>query len=139
VRQPVLFADGVQSLLACGARLLVEIGPGRTLSALARQCGADAKGATIVDVMPDAGSQASEAFWLTRALARVWLVGADVDWPSLYAGEKRRRVSLPTYPFERQHDGNASRSTEKPEVVDGSGEPAGERERRPLRTSTVSK
>jgi len=87
VRQPVMFAAGVQSLLEFGARLLVEIGPGKTLSSLARQGGVEARGATIVDVMPDAAAQASEAFWIARALAKMWLAGSTVDWPSLYAGE----------------------------------------------------
>ncbi|MCW5698017.1 MAG: SDR family NAD(P)-dependent oxidoreductase [Bauldia sp.] len=36
------------------------------------------------------------------ALARLWMQGAAVDWRRLFAGETRRRVSLPTYPFERE-------------------------------------
>jgi acyl transferase domain-containing protein len=87
VRQPVMFAAGVQSLLDFGARLLVEIGPGKTLSSLARQGGAETRGATIVDVMPDAAAQASEAFWIARALAKMWLAGRTVDWSSFYAAD----------------------------------------------------
>jgi acyl transferase domain-containing protein len=33
---------------------------------------------------------------------RLWLAGAPIDWPGLHGGERRRRVPLPTYPFERQ-------------------------------------
>jgi acyl transferase domain-containing protein/acyl carrier protein len=119
VRQPVLFADGVQTLLARGARLFVEVGPGRTLTALARQCGAEAKGATILDTMPDAGVQATEAFWLARATAKLWLAGSAPDWPVLYAGERPRRVALPTYPFERQRYWNELQPTEKRETDSG--------------------
>ncbi len=36
------------------------------------------------------------------ALGRAWLAGARVEWSSLWAGQNRRRVPLPTYPFERQ-------------------------------------
>ncbi|WSP77978.1 amino acid adenylation domain-containing protein [Streptomyces sp. NBC_01235] len=35
------------------------------------------------------------------ALADAWLVGAEVDWPALHQGARRRRVHLPTYPFAR--------------------------------------
>ncbi|MEV6164506.1 SDR family NAD(P)-dependent oxidoreductase [Streptomyces sp. NPDC052052] len=35
-----------------------------------------------------------------RLAAEHWLAGADVDWPTLHDGP-RRRVPLPTYPFER--------------------------------------
>jgi len=30
------------------------------------------------------------------------MAGVDVDWKSFYEGERRQRVPLPTYPFERQ-------------------------------------
>jgi amino acid adenylation domain-containing protein len=35
-------------------------------------------------------------------IGRRWLAWEEVDWTSLYSGEKRRRVSLPAYPFERR-------------------------------------
>ena len=37
-----------------------------------------------------------------EALGARWLAGAEVDWRALHAGERRRRVPLPTYPFQRQ-------------------------------------
>src|SRR5262249_46654961 len=37
-----------------------------------------------------------------EALGRLWLQGAEIDWAAFHAGEHRRRVPLPTYPFERQ-------------------------------------
>ena len=36
-----------------------------------------------------------------HALAKLWLGGGKVDWKAFHAGEKRRRVPLPAYPFER--------------------------------------
>jgi len=38
---------------------------------------------------------------LLDVIGRLWLHGAHVDWPALHAGH-RRRVSLPSYPFERE-------------------------------------
>ncbi|WP_257389388.1 SDR family NAD(P)-dependent oxidoreductase, partial [Tahibacter caeni] len=35
-------------------------------------------------------------------LARLWTYGAEIDWTALHAGRTPRRVSLPTYAFERQ-------------------------------------
>ncbi|THC51890.1 SDR family NAD(P)-dependent oxidoreductase [Streptomyces sp. A1499] len=37
---------------------------------------------------------------LLDAVRTAWLDGAEVDWAGFYAGERRRRVPLPTYPFE---------------------------------------
>ena len=36
-----------------------------------------------------------------KALADTWSSGGAVDWDARYAGEQRRRVALPLYPFER--------------------------------------
>ncbi|MET9544856.1 SDR family NAD(P)-dependent oxidoreductase [Streptomyces sp. NPDC006627] len=37
---------------------------------------------------------------LLDAVRAAWLAGADIDWAAFYAEERRRRVPLPTYPFE---------------------------------------
>jgi polyketide synthase PksJ len=36
------------------------------------------------------------------AIAKRWLAGEDVEWAAQFAGQRRVRVALPTYPFERQ-------------------------------------
>ena len=37
-----------------------------------------------------------------ESLARLWTAGVQIDWTTFHEGEQRRRVSLPTYPFERR-------------------------------------
>jgi phthiocerol/phenolphthiocerol synthesis type-I polyketide synthase E len=39
---------------------------------------------------------------LLRIIGSLWTRGAAIDWASLFAGERRRRVPLPTYPFDRR-------------------------------------
>jgi acyl transferase domain-containing protein len=46
-------------------------------------------------------TRADSEFLLT-SLARFWLAGGKIDWEQFYANEQRRRIPLPTYPFERQ-------------------------------------
>ena len=36
------------------------------------------------------------------ALGRLWLAGVPVDWDAYHGGERRRRVPLPGYPFQRE-------------------------------------
>src|SRR5205085_5810812 len=43
----------------------------------------------------------SDYAYLLSALGRMWVAGGEIDWESLHEGERRRRVPLPTYPFER--------------------------------------
>jgi thioesterase domain-containing protein/acyl carrier protein len=46
-------------------------------------------------------NQSDVAFLLTT-LGKLWLAGVKIDWSGFYAHEQRQRLSLPTYPFERQ-------------------------------------
>jgi len=39
---------------------------------------------------------------MLAALGRLWIAGVKPDWEKFFDGEKRRRVPLPTYPFERE-------------------------------------
>ncbi|MEM9212763.1 MAG: beta-ketoacyl synthase N-terminal-like domain-containing protein [Cyanobacteria bacterium P01_F01_bin.150] len=44
----------------------------------------------------------SDIFHLMRTLGQLWLEGVSVNWDGFYKNERRSRVPLPTYPFERQ-------------------------------------
>jgi acyl transferase domain-containing protein len=35
-------------------------------------------------------------------IGELWLAGCEIDWDKYYSGQKRVRVPLPTYPFERK-------------------------------------
>ncbi len=99
IRNPVQFAKGCAALVAEGVTLVLEVGPGRSLSSLARQCGLAAQGIDVLTLLPE---PQDPAFCLASAIGRLWLAGADINWKALYAGETRLRVALPTYPFQRQ-------------------------------------
>jgi acyl transferase domain-containing protein/acyl carrier protein/NADP-dependent 3-hydroxy acid dehydrogenase YdfG len=100
---PVRFARGIEVLLAEPGRILVELGPGQTLASLALQhpAAANASPAVVGALRHDYERDHDVAFAL-GALAKAWLAGARPDWTSVHGGERRRRVVLPTYPFERQ-------------------------------------
>jgi len=100
IRQTVRFADGVRELLREPGRVLLEVGPRRTLSALAQQSAGADRPLALCSL--HAGDGGSERAALLTALGRLWLAGAPVDWDAVHAGQPRRRVELPTYPFERQ-------------------------------------
>jgi acyl transferase domain-containing protein len=102
--QPVRFADGVAELWREPDRLFLEVGPGQSLGSLALQQTArnlSGRHVVVASLRPEHERQPDEQL-IQYSLARLWLAGVDIDWPGFYAGERRRRVPLPTYPFERQ-------------------------------------
>jgi acyl transferase domain-containing protein len=98
----VRFAEGLAELLADPARVLLEVGPGSTLSTLARQHPRASAGQVILQTMRRASEARPDAVALLGALGSLWASGVTVDWPAYHAGSRRLRVPLPTYPFERQ-------------------------------------
>ena len=108
LRQTVRFSDGVKELLNEPARVLLEVGPGQTLTSLARMCRLDQKdkreetAPAIISSTRHPQEPQSDDVVLLNALGQLWLAGVKVDWAGFYSRERRRRVPLPTYPFERK-------------------------------------
>ncbi len=100
VRQTVRFSDGVAELVKDSRQVLLEIGPGQTLCTLSRQHPNKQADQQIFASLPQSGEQ--ELRGLTETLGRLWMVGVAVDWEGYYANERRSRIALPTYPFERK-------------------------------------
>ena len=102
LREPVRFADGLRVLLAEPNRVLVEAGPGRTLATLARLHPERDAAQPVVTSMRHPHEVADDQQALLRALGTVWSAGVEIDWGRFYEGERRRRIPLPTYPFDHQ-------------------------------------
>jgi acyl transferase domain-containing protein/acyl carrier protein len=101
----VRFAEGVAELLAEPGRVLLEVGPGQTLSTFVRQRPQSEAEQAPVAVIPSiryAYDRKPDAQFLAEALGRLWLAGVELDWRAYRSGERRRRVQLPTYPWEKQ-------------------------------------
>ncbi len=115
LRSAVRFSEGVVTLLQEPDRLLLEVGPGSTLATLARRHPGRLPRQAVLSSLPhpQESTPADEA--LLGAAGRLWLAGYPVDWQSLHEG--RRRVPLPTYPFERQRFWIEARDQEAAPVV----------------------
>ena len=102
LRNPVLFSAGLAELFARPGLTLLEVGPGRTLTALARRHPGRPPGQRVLPSLPTAQEAGGENESILRALGQLWLAGVEVDWNGFYSHERRRRAVLPTYPFERK-------------------------------------
>ncbi|MBO0798560.1 MAG: acyltransferase domain-containing protein, partial [Blastocatellia bacterium] len=127
LRHTVRFADAARELVTEPDWVLLEVGPGKTLMTLVRWHPERAAGQITLTSLPQAhpspaaAARAQDATqqirgslpedpvenvdsaFLLKTLGRLWIAGVEVDWSAYYSNEQRRRVPLPTYPFERQH------------------------------------
>jgi acyl transferase domain-containing protein/acyl-CoA synthetase (AMP-forming)/AMP-acid ligase II/acyl carrier protein len=98
VLAPVDFVSGINALDQLGCDAFIEIGPKPLLLSMSKQC-ISAEGKLW---LPSIQANRSNRSTLIDSLANLYSHGARVDWPAFYGDYKRQRVTLPSYPFQRQ-------------------------------------
>ena len=113
IRQPVQFAAGMATLHTLGCQAYLEIGPQPVLLGMGRQCLEEGDQATaapshVAPLWLPSLRQGHDAWQiLLSSLGQLYVQGATVDWARV-AGEGRRKVVLPTYPFQAARGGKRS-------------------------------
>jgi len=124
LRLPVRFASGLSEIFRNPEQVLLEIGPGETLCGFARRHPDKTPRHSVLSSLRHPLEQCSDSEFLVKTAGRLWSAGVSLDWSGFHSGEPRRRVHLPTYPFERDRfwvdpPGTAERPvplTKNPEV-----------------------
>ncbi|MFI7002080.1 alpha/beta fold hydrolase [Nocardia sp. NPDC050175] len=98
-RSPVRFADGLARLVDRGCSVFVEIGPAPHLSSIAKNSLPPGAHHWLASLRRGKGEWTT----LLDSLGALFTLGGVVDWAGFDQGYRRRRVELPTYPFERKH------------------------------------
>lgn len=103
IRSTVEYATGVRAATAEPGTTLLEVGPGQTFSSLARRIltGAGIE-STVLASLPHKRDRRTASETIQRTLAGLWRTGTTPDWAAYFAQQKRRRIPLPTYPFQRR-------------------------------------
>jgi phthiocerol/phenolphthiocerol synthesis type-I polyketide synthase E len=101
MRRTVRFSAGVRELARDPRRLFLEVGPGTSLGSAVRKHD-DQLADRVFASLPHPHDSQPDTRVLTATLGRLYCRHVAIDWESYHRGETRRRVALPTYPFERQ-------------------------------------
>ncbi len=127
LRQTVRFADGIRLLLQEPNQILLEVGAGKTLTSFATRHPDRKPEQVVFSSIRHPQDNQSDMQLLLTTLGKLWLAGVEIDWIGFYANEQRRRLPLPTYPFERQSywveaakkvTGVSAHSDKKPNIAD---------------------
>jgi len=102
LRGTVLFGEGLESLAHQTDRVVVEVGPGRTLSTLYKQNKSLVNGTrVVVNLVRHPGEVHDDQAGMARALGLLWLHGVGADWAAYYAAEKPHKAAAPAYCFDK--------------------------------------
>lgn len=105
VREAVRFSDGIASLAKAGATIFIEIGPQPTLLGMAQRVLMDssANGSSVpIRYLPSLRPNLSDWQQMLESLGELYVEGIVIDWEAFDQPYQRRKVVLPTYPFQRQ-------------------------------------
>ena len=116
LRHTVRFADAVSTLMNQPDLALLEVGPGQTLTTLARQNPARQPSQATIYSSPRTCRDSETAEFLSAA-GQLWLAGVEIDWAALPGESTHRRVPLPTYPFERKRHWIEAYSPDDPGIT----------------------
>jgi acyl transferase domain-containing protein len=101
LRRTVRFAECAATLTADADLVLLEVGPGDALLSLVRGKNSAADKSMAASMRHALAAENDRDFWLNAA-GRLWLWNAPLEWTGLHAGQRRLKLSLPVYPFQRQ-------------------------------------
>ena len=97
-REAVRFASSIRRLYEKGYRVFLEVGPAPVLTGMGSQCLAAGTGTWL----PSLRKGREDWGPMLDSLAGLYVRGAEVDWAGFDRDYPRRRVALPTYPFQRE-------------------------------------
>ena len=100
-RDTVRFSEAAARLLERPGLIVIEVGPGQSLGSFVRQQPMASRERTVIASLRHPDQDIDDHSFILRSLGQAWTAGADVAWSSFHRGT-RRRIGLPTYPFERE-------------------------------------
>jgi acyl transferase domain-containing protein/acyl carrier protein len=98
IGEPVNFEGGMGTVARRGGHVVIEIGPSSALTALGRQCGAAAGHTWLTSMSRGDGPGRT----LRSAAAVVYAAGLPLAWAQFHQGRAGRRITLPSYVFDRK-------------------------------------
>lgn len=98
IRRPVQFAAGMSALDQASITTFLEIGPTGALINLGQRCLPKGTGVWLTSLHKEQPAWAT----MLNALGALYVAGREVDWQGVEQGYARQKVTLPTYPFQRQ-------------------------------------
>jgi amino acid adenylation domain-containing protein len=103
IRGTVRFAQGLEELLKEPRTIFLEVGPGRSLTAFVKQHEKKKNQHLTINLIKHPKEKIADTHYLLSGIGQLWLFGKGIDRTGFYDGEKRRRIPLPTYPFEKKY------------------------------------
>jgi acyl transferase domain-containing protein/acyl carrier protein len=105
LRRPVQFGPTIERMLGDGVDAFIEVGPHPTLLNAISQAGAAGRAPVAIGSLRRG---APERASLLASLGALWAAGHPVDWSAIFPTGSYARVTLPSYPWQRERHWSAA-------------------------------
>lgn len=102
IRKTVRFGEGLENIVAEDHMILVEVGPGTTLFNFAKAHARTSTTIATCNLVKHPKETQNDLTCLYNAIGKLWSFGATVQWKSIHGNAIPRKISMPTYAFEKR-------------------------------------
>ncbi len=102
-RQTVNFVGGIDKLLEYSNCVFIEIGPGKTLKTFVKEHCKRKNNLTIINTIKHPQQVVTDTEYLLRKIGLLWEEGVSFDWKAYNSNERKRKIPLPPYAFDRNY------------------------------------
>ena len=101
--QPIKFTQCLAEALKNKKAIFVEMGASNVLSMFAAQHEAKSTEQVFINLLRHPKEIDNDVEYVNSKLAQIWCAGVNIDWNALNDGVLRKKISLPTYVFDKIH------------------------------------
>jgi len=99
----IRFSRGIKRLLETPGIIFVQVSTDRGLPLFVGKHLQETDDNPRINLLRSPREDVSDVYYILNSLGILWVNGIDIDGREFYSRERRRRVSLPIYPFERKY------------------------------------
>ena len=118
LRHTVKFSEGIKTIKTKGDTVYIEVGPSRTLANFVKTIAVDTM-PTVFNTIRHPKERKNDYHYFLQQIGTFWLEGFDINWKHLHENKVYRKMSLPTYAFQKNDFPLTTQSSPKTTTAKG--------------------
>ncbi|MGE5343914.1 MAG: amino acid adenylation domain-containing protein [Candidatus Omnitrophota bacterium] len=101
--ETIQFSPGIKKILEKPDAVFLQVGCDRGLPLFVTKHREGKDGNVKINLLRNPKETVSDSYYLLHSIGLLWLHGVTIDWSTYYANERRNRIPLPGYVFDRKY------------------------------------
>lgn len=101
--ETVKFSDDLAEVLSKEDTAFIEVGAGRSLCTFAAQHQDKKESQVFINLLRHPRELENDIHYLYKKVGQLWNCGLSFNWNQFWSGKIRKKISMPTYQFDKTH------------------------------------